>query len=448
MNAMVMLGTRQMGLVGSMVAGRYELCAPLASGGMGDVYRGWDHRLCRPVAVKMLRAQSTVADQYEGASEHWWWEAWVMAASRSPHIVKVYDVIKDSERGYVIMELVQGIDLKQYVACAGPLAGTEALHIGIQVCQALRVMHTRGLIHCDIKPHNILRSSTGWVTLLDFGIARRAHMAGQAVTETVVSERAGVAAVGVPCGTVTYCSPEQVRGEPLTAATDLYSLGVVLYELLAGRPPFVGETPLAVAFLHTMAPVPALRSRRPELPPLVEQTIAQALEKRPARRFASAQAMQAVLERALVATTRLSERAAMHHDSTPTWDAPRRDGMVQAEPPHILPREGSRDDMPSRDLEPTGGGLADEPTRQWAAPTPAAPANAPSRHHPGQQALMRVWVAGAIEAILAVLAVLAVLLGRRAAGGTGGTMATSKLVVCAVCATVLLTLMLQLTPQH
>jgi serine/threonine-protein kinase len=447
MNAMVMLETRQMGLVGSMVAGRYELCAPLASGGMGDVYRGWDHRLCRPVAVKMLRAQPTVADQYEGASEYWWWEAWVMAASRSPHIVKVYDVIKDSERGYVIMELVQGIDLKQYVACAGPLAGTEALHIGIQVCQALRVMHTRGLIHCDIKPHNILRSSTGWVTLLDFGIARRAHTAGQAVTETVVSERAGVAAVGVPCGTVTYCSPEQVRGEPLTAATDLYSLGVVLYELLAGRPPFVGETPLAVAFLHTMAPVPALRSRRPELPPLVEQTIAQALEKRPARRFASAQAMQAVLERALVATIRSSKRTAMRRGAMPTWDASRRDGVVQAqaEPPHILPREGSRYDAPSRDLAPADAGLADEPTQQRPLPAPAAHAHAPSRPYSGQQAVVRMWGAGAIEAILAILAAL---LGRRAAGGTGGAMATSKLVVCAVCATVLLTLVLQLTPQH
>ena len=140
---MVMLGMRQMGLVGSMLAGRYELCAPLASGGMGDVYRGWDHRLCRPVAVKLLRPPAAVADQDEGASEYWWWEAWVMAASRSPHIVKVYDVVKDSECGYVVMELVQGIDLKQYVASAGPLAGSEALHIGIQVCQALRVMHSQ-----------------------------------------------------------------------------------------------------------------------------------------------------------------------------------------------------------------------------------------------------------------------------------------------------------------
>jgi eukaryotic-like serine/threonine-protein kinase len=290
-------------LVGSTIAGRYELCKSRARGGMGTVYGGRDHRLCRPVAVKVIPL-ARASDRYlPCAGEQWWWEAWVMAAVRHPHIVQVFDAIRDRGHGYIVMELVDGDDLTQRLAHTGPLSYAEALSIGIQVCRALCALHTQGFIHCDIKPHNLLRRPDGCVKLADFGIA-----------QAIGSSRKGLKASGagpladawgksaeILFGTATYCSPEQALCDPLTDATDVYSLGVVLYEVLAGVPPFIGQTPLAVLKQHVDAPVPVLHHVRPDIPPQVEQAILRALAKYPAQRFASAGAMCAALESARAA---------------------------------------------------------------------------------------------------------------------------------------------------
>ena len=282
-------------LVGSTIAGRYELCRPLARGGMGAVYGGRDHRLCRPVAVKVIPLGEASSDASPRTSRQWWWEARVMAAVCHPHVVQIYEAFRDRRYGYVVMELVEGDDLGQYLARTGPLSCGEALRIGIQVCHALHTLHRRGFIHCDIKPRNLLCAPEGCVKLTDFGIA-----------QTIGSSRRGFDALAgasaessdIVFGTATYCSPEQALCHPLTGATDLYSLGVVLFELLAGEPPYVGETAESVLKQHTDTQVPALRRLRPDMPVLVERPILRALAKNPTERFTSARAMCAALESA------------------------------------------------------------------------------------------------------------------------------------------------------
>lgn len=320
-------------LVGSTIAGRYELCMPLARGGMGAVYGGRDHRLCRPVAVKVIPLGDATSDASPRTSRLWWWEAWVMAAVRHPHVVQVYEAFRDRGYGYVVMEYVQGDDLGQYLARSGPLPYGEALCIGIQVCHALQTLHRRGFIHCDIKPHNLLRTPSGCVKLTDFGIA-----------QTIGSSRRGLDAPSggsaessdVLFGTATYCSPEQALCAPLTGATDLYSLGVVLFELLAGEPPFVGETTESVLKQHTDTRVPALRRRRPGVPVMVEQPILQALAKDPTERFTSARAMCAALE---------SARAALGSAAAGTAPVlPRDAGLAPGDPRRPPPSRDSRDD--------------------------------------------------------------------------------------------------------
>lgn len=319
-------------LVGSTIAGRYELCRPLARGGMGAVYGGRDHRLCRPVAVKVIPLGEATSDASPRTGRQWWWEARVMAAVRHPHVVQLYETFRDRAYGYVVMELVQGDDLGHYLARTGPLPCGEALRIGIQVCHALQTLHRRGFIHCDIKPGNLLRTPEGCVKLTDFGIA-----------QTIGSSRHGFdAPPGVSAessdilfGTAAYCSPEQALCDPLTGATDLYSLGVVLFELLAGVPPYVGETAEAVLKQHTDTRVPALRRLRAGMPVVVEQPILRALAKNPSERFTSARAMCAALE---------SARAALRSTAARTPLRPCVAALASDDSQRSPPSRGSRDD--------------------------------------------------------------------------------------------------------
>jgi serine/threonine-protein kinase len=280
----------------SVIAERYELHARYPYGGMGAVFRGWDRRLSCSVAVKVVELPAALHDYQRHTREPWWWEAWVMAAVRHPHIVSVFEAFRDREYGYIVMELVEGYNLKRHLDRTGPLPCEEALTATIQICQALHALHTHGFIHCDVKPHNILRTSIGWVKLADFGVAQEIrswrHQGAFTYPLPVESDRSS----GVLFGTPAYCSPEQALRRPLTVATDIYSLGVVLYELLAGAPPFDGETPLKVVAQHAVAQAPKLRLSRPDVPALVEQIIIQAMSKQPDQRFASAQAMGVALE--------------------------------------------------------------------------------------------------------------------------------------------------------
>ena len=267
---------------GALLDERYEIQARLASGGMSVVYRAWDNRLCRPVAIKAIR-ESEVSDVTRLARFRR--EARTAAQLRSPYIVEPYDFFKEHDEYFLVMELVDGLHLKNYILARGRLAPADALLICEQVCLALTEAHQHGFLHRDIKPQNILLDPSGNVKLADFGIVR------------VVAARA-LTTEGIVLGTADYISPEQAQGLNLGPTTDIYSLGVVLYEMLSGVLPFNGTTSLAVAMQHATMPPPPLRGVVPEIPRDVESLVHRALAKDPDQRFQSAREMGLALRRA------------------------------------------------------------------------------------------------------------------------------------------------------
>jgi serine/threonine protein kinase len=259
---------------------RYELRAHLGSGGMADVFEGYDRRLDRAVAVKLLKTD--LPDPR--ARERFEHEARTAAGFVHPNAVTVFDVGTVGDRPFLVMELVDGRDLAAVLAGRGPLAPGEAARIADQMLAALGAAHARGLVHRDVKPGNVLLTRDGTAKLTDFGIAKAAADATGGLTLT-----------GQVLGTPRYLAPEQAAGKRATPRSDLYAVGVVLYEMLAGEPPFTGDTAMALALAHQQAPVPPLAERRPGLPEALVATAERALEKDPARRFADADAMRAAL---------------------------------------------------------------------------------------------------------------------------------------------------------
>jgi hypothetical protein len=261
-----------------VIAGRYELGAALGAGGMARVFAGRDLRLDRPVAVKLVWAGALDP----ASRERFRREARASAGFSHPNAVATYDAGEDGDELYLVMELVDGPSLATRLL-GGRLAVGEALAIADGVLAALGAAHTAGIVHRDVKPGNVLLGRDGTVKLADFGIARR------------LDERADLTSVGMFVGTAKYTAPEQINGEPTTAATDLYAVGVVLYEMLAGVAPYDGPTPMATAMAQQTAPIPDLGAARPDAPPAVVRAVAQAMAKRPADRFGSAAEMRAAL---------------------------------------------------------------------------------------------------------------------------------------------------------
>jgi serine/threonine-protein kinase len=258
---------------GNLIAGRYRLEQRLAAGGMGAVWRGTDTRLNRVVAVKLLHSGLSGNDRFRARFHQ---EAQAVAQLQSPGIVALYDYGEEHAPeglvSYLIMELVRGQALDTVLRERGRLSPTETLQIMASAAEALDVAHQAHIIHRDIKPGNLLVGSDGSVKIVDFGIA--AAKGGAGLTET-----------GTVMGTLAYASPEQLQGAQLTGATDLYSLGIVGYECLAGRPPFAGNEPTAAIAGHLTgqpAPLP------PDVPGPVAQIIMRCLAKDPRQRFASA----------------------------------------------------------------------------------------------------------------------------------------------------------------
>lgn len=264
-----------------LIAGRYELGDRLGTGGMATVYRAFDHVLSRPVAVKVLH-DATHADQRARILR----EARAAAGLGHPNAVTVFDTGVEDDTPYLVLELVEGETLADRLATEGPLPPDEAVRIAGAVLGALEAAHVRGLIHRDVKPANVLLGRHGEVRLADFGIARDL-IAGSTITAT-----------GQFLGTPAYVAPEQVAGQPATAATDLYGVGILLYEMLAGAPPFRHETALATALAHERELPPPLGERSAAGPALAA-VVHQALEKDPRWRFESAGAMGAALHGAL-----------------------------------------------------------------------------------------------------------------------------------------------------
>lgn len=253
--------------------GRYELIGPLGQGGMATVYRGRDLRLGRAVAIKILHNYYAADDEFLQRFAH---EAMSAASlSSHPNIVDVYDVGQDGDLNYIVMELIEGQDLKAMIDAEAPILPDTALQIIEQAAEGLDYAHRRGLIHRDVKPQNILITPTGQIRITDFGIAK-SHLS-TAVTQA-----------GMTFGTADYISPEQAQGLAATPQSDIYSLGVVLFEMLTGRLPFVADTPMAVALQHIQHAPPSLRQLNPSLPPTLDALVLRAIAKDPAQRPASA----------------------------------------------------------------------------------------------------------------------------------------------------------------
>ncbi|WP_051731858.1 protein kinase domain-containing protein [Kitasatospora phosalacinea] len=268
-------------MIGRALNGRYELGEILGVGGMATVYRAVDHQLGRPVAVKVLNGG--LADDPRFA-ERFAREARSAALLAHPRVVTVFDSGVDRGSPYLVMELVHGATLGRVIAEQGVLPVERAAGIAAAVLDALAAAHARGLVHRDIKPGNVMITQDGEVKVVDFGIARAGSSSGQQLTQT--------ASV---LGTAAYLSPEQATAGEVDGRADLYAVGCVLYEMLAGAPPFTADTPVAVTFKHvTEYPVP-VSAHRPDVPPALDAAILRLLAKHPAERPADARAAAAEL---------------------------------------------------------------------------------------------------------------------------------------------------------
>ncbi|MGH3911871.1 MAG: Stk1 family PASTA domain-containing Ser/Thr kinase [Pseudonocardiaceae bacterium] len=293
-----------------LLSQRYELGETLGYGGMSEVHRGRDIRLGRDVAVKVLRADLARDPQFQHRFRK---EAQNAAALNHPAIVAVYDTGEtDSDYGplpYIVMEFVDGRTLRDIVKTEGPMDEQRALETMADVCAALDFSHRGGIIHRDVKPANIMITNSGAVKVMDFGIAR-ALADGQGLTQT--------AAV---IGTAQYLSPEQARGEPVDARSDVYAAGCVLYELITGEPPFTGESPVAVAYQHVREdPIPPSH-QHPGVSPAMDAVVLRAMSKNPANRYQSAAEMRSDMVRALAGQRPMAPMVMTDADRTSMLDA-------------------------------------------------------------------------------------------------------------------------------
>lgn len=263
-------------MLGQLLNARYKLIEKIGEGGMALVFSAHDLLLEREVAVKILRPQFVADENFIRLFKR---EAKAAASLNHPRIVNVHDIGQDGDVHYLVMENIKGLNLKEYINQGGPLTLAEGLEIIEQICEALAVAHSNNLVHCDIKPHNILFTKGNGIKVTDFGIARAMS---SAVTLTNTQS---------VMGSAYYISPEQAKGDQVTPSSDIYSLGVVAYELITGRLPFRGENPISTALQHIRDnPEPPSLFYK-ELPSFIERIILKAMEKNTFDRYADAEAM-------------------------------------------------------------------------------------------------------------------------------------------------------------
>ncbi|MFE3399489.1 protein kinase, partial [Kitasatospora indigofera] len=341
---------------GTVLGGRYRLVERIGGGGMGSVWRAEDEVLGRQVAVKVLHRalfeEGTFAARFKR-------EAQLLAALRHPGIVDVHDYGEGEEESgeraaFIVMELVEGRPLNEVLADGGPMGAERALGLLASALDALEAAHRRGIVHRDLKPSNLMLRGDDRLTVTDFGIARALASSRITASHTVL-------------GTALYMAPEQAEGAATTPASDLYSIGVVCYELLTGEPPFLGESVLEVALKHIRDPAPELPSG---IPPAVRELVAKALAKRPEDRFADAAAMAAAARAAL------ADGAAA---SAPTVRVP----------PALAPAPPASGDGPVADEMPAAkdapaAGTRDEDAPGRATPAPGTPKAARGKDAQGE----------------------------------------------------------------
>ena len=264
--------------IGKMLDGRYEILDRIGVGGMAVVYKALCHRLHRYVAIKVLREEFLRDDE---TRQRFQTESHAVAMLSHPNIVNVYDVSHSDGLDYIVMELIEGISLKEYMEQKGRLNWREVLHFSTQIAKALQHAHSRGVIHRDIKPHNIMLLKDGSIKVADFGIAQ------------MISAQSGV---GDAIGSVHYVSPEQARGDRVDARSDLYSLGIVMYEMLTGVVPYDAEQPADVARMHLIGGAKPPRELVPDIPIGIEQITLCAMKTQKSERYHSATQMLEDLE--------------------------------------------------------------------------------------------------------------------------------------------------------
>ena len=268
--------------IGMLIADRYEVLEKTGTGGMSVVYRAKDHKLNRTVAIKVLKQEFSDNANFVSKFRV---EAQAAAGLMHPNIVNVYDVGEEKGMYYIVMEYVDGITLKKYIEKKSRLTVKEAISIAIQVSMGLQAAHNNHVIHRDIKPQNIMISRDGKVKVTDFGIAKAAT--SNTITSNVM-------------GSVHYTSPEQARGGYSDERSDIYSLGITLFEMLTGRVPFNGETTVAIAIKHIQSPMPSPREFVPDIPRSVEQIVLKCCEKSPDRRYQNMTELIADLKQSLI----------------------------------------------------------------------------------------------------------------------------------------------------
>jgi len=266
--------------IGNVLGGRYRLVELLGQGGMATIYRARDNELERDVAVKLLRPEYERDPDFGTRFRQ---EARAAGSLNHPNIVSVYDFGNDPAGAYIVMELIDGEDLASVIRRSGAVPPRQAARLAADVAAALAAAHGRGIIHRDVKPANVLVSRDGRVKVTDFGIAR-------AVAD------AGLTMPGLTMGSVHYFSPEQARGEPTTAASDVYSLGIVLYELLTGRRPWGGDSAAAIAMARLSGAAPLPSAVRAGIPPALDAIVRRAMSRDPAQRYQSAAEMREALD--------------------------------------------------------------------------------------------------------------------------------------------------------
>jgi serine/threonine-protein kinase len=272
---------------------RYKLGDPIGRGGMATIYRGQDMRMDRIVAVKVLREVYSTDPKFVTRFQR---EAKAASSLQHPNIVQVYDYGQTDGNYFIVMELVEGTDLRRYLRSRGVLAVDRAIIIAHDVALGLGAAHRRGIVHRDVKPQNVLVGKDGSIKLTDFGIA--------SVYKDINAER--LTTTGMTLGTVQYYAPEQAQGEIVSPAADVYALGIVMYEMLTGRTPFDGDTPVAVAMQHIQdLPTPPTHLN-PNIPPALEEIIMRCLEKVPEMRFRDGSTLARALE--LLGEAEIDER--------------------------------------------------------------------------------------------------------------------------------------------
>jgi eukaryotic-like serine/threonine-protein kinase len=264
---------------GRVLGDRYRLDHKLARGGMATVWVAEDPLLSRKVAIKVLHPELAVDDGLRARFRN---EAIAAARLTHPGIVATYDTGDDDGTAYIVMELIDGPTVRQLLRDEGPLPVREVVRIGMQVADALEAAHRAGIVHRDVKPPNVLVPPAGPVKVTDFGIAKAVGVDDLTRTGTVM-------------GTARYLAPGQVNGRPIDARTDVYGLGLLLYEMLCGRPPFGGDTDVATAMARLTTTAPPIRPQRPDVPQELDDIVHKCMARDPARRYASAGAVRAAL---------------------------------------------------------------------------------------------------------------------------------------------------------